>query len=115
MIGNCLCKKIKIEIEPSSNNILVCYCGMCQKWSNGGLYFLEDGFLGEDSIASGKTFLCEFASSDIAFRTFCKNCGTIVSYRNKEGKHYFNVGLFDGIDFKISHIYDENKKPSYLL
>jgi len=60
--------------------------------------------------------LCEFVSSNIASRTFCSNCGTIVSYRNKEGKHYFNAGLFDGIDFKVSHIYDEdkNKKPSWI-
>lgn len=115
MIGNCLCKKIRIEVEPSSNNIHVCYCGMCQKWSNGGLYFLEDAFSGEDSIISDKTFLSEFASSDVAFRTFCNNCGTIVSYKSKEDKHYFNVGLFDGVDFKISRIHDEDQKPSYLL
>lgn len=117
MIGSCLCKKIKIEIDPPSHNIHVCYCGMCKKWANGGLYVLEDGFTGEESITSGQTFLCEFASSDLAYRTFCSSCGTIVSYKNKKGKHYFNVGLFNGVDFKISHVYDEdkNKKPSYLL
>ena len=117
MIGSCLCKKIKIEVNLLSKNIHACFCGMCQKWSNGGLYVLEDGFFDEESIISDKTFLSEFESSDIASRTFCNNCGTVVSYRTKQGKNYFNVGMFENVDFKISKIYDENvnKKPAYLL
>ena len=112
MNGQCLCQKIKISVPTTSEKISGCYCDWCRKWSNGAFLCLQEGY-SEDAIVEGKEFLQEFMSSKEASRTFCKNCGTNISF--KYDKHYFNVGLFDDRIFKvIEQPYSEEKKPDYL-
>lgn len=70
---------------------------------------------GSNISFSGEENISIFASSDWAERGFCKQCGTHLFYKLKEGnQHMVPVGLFDedrGLVFDKQVFIDE--KPHY--
>jgi hypothetical protein len=67
LTGGCQCGAVRYRLagEPTGANI--CHCRMCQK--AGGEFVLTRGVIST------------FASSDIAERGFCAECGTPLTYR----------------------------------
>ena len=114
MNGNCLCKKIKINLNKACSSVTACYCKMCRTWADGALFSLEAAYLEDDVEVEGKDWIHEYAASEIAKRGFCKNCGTSLYYKLNSGECFFNAGLFDDSDFKLVKEYDESQKPDYL-
>jgi len=114
MIGNCLCKKIEINLSKECDCVTACYCKMCRTWTDGALFSLEQAYLENDAELKGKDWLQEYESSDIAKRGFCKNCGTTLYYKLNSGECFFNAGLFDDSDFTLVKEYDAHQKPAYL-
>jgi hypothetical protein len=109
--GSCLCGKIKIEVEFVNNNVGVCHCGMCRKWS-AGPYLAVD--CGQNVKIENDEHLGIFNSSEWAERGFCKNCGTALFYRFKQNSQYIvSSELFNEVDFKLDHQIFIDKKPSY--
>jgi len=85
---------------------------MCRKWGGGPLIAFD---CGTDVLLEGKENISIFNSSDWAERGFCKQCGTHLFYRIKEGHQYIlPVGLFDEderLKFEEQIFIDE--KPSF--
>jgi len=110
--GNCLCGATRVTAKRASNNVGACHCRMCRKWGGGPLMAFD---CGTDVSIEGEENISVFNSSDWAERGFCKQCGTHLFYRIKEGNQYvLPVGLFDDderLKFEDQIFIDE--KPSF--
>jgi hypothetical protein len=110
--GSCLCRAVRVTTHFEEVSLGACHCRVCRTWSGGPFMELECGsnvtFEGADNIAV-------YASSDWAERGFCKNCGTHIFMRSKDGASFgIPAGLFDsdeGIVFDRQVFFD--KKPAY--
>ena len=110
--GTCLCGSVSITVQSLDNSIGACHCTMCRRWGGGPFIEINCGanvsFQGEENISI-------FNSSDWAERGFCKNCGSHLFYKLKEGnQHMVPIGLFDEAEdllFDTQVFIDE--KPSY--
>jgi hypothetical protein len=110
--GKCLCGSVLITVKSLNNSIGACHCDMCRRWGGGS--FVEIN-CGENVSFKGEENISVFNSSDWGERGFCKNCGSHLFYRLKEGnQHMVPIGLFDvdeGLVFDAQVFIDE--KPSY--
>ena len=109
--GSCLCEKVKFEVTLTENAVHICHCSQCRKWSGGSALCL--GCLPEKKI-EGEEFITWYDSSEFAQRSFCKNCGTHLFFRTKDGSYNGVSANFDDLDgLEIGeHIFIDNK-PSY--
>lgn len=110
--GACLCGSVRVVAVTTSNSIGACHCTMCLKWGSGPLFAAECDsdvqFEGGDSIST-------FSSSEWAERGFCRECGTHLFYRLKQGGHYaIPIGLFEGnSQWVLSEQIFIDEKPSF--
>ena len=91
--GECLCGKVRFRVTEPTDDVAVCHCGMCRRWSGGPALVIdcEKGveFEGEDNIVT-------YRSSDWAERAFCGTCGTNLFYRIVEtGQTFLCAGALD--------------------
>ena len=92
--GGCQCGAIRFRAEALRDNPHVCYCRMCQK-ATGNLFAALVG-VRHEHLSWTRGTPAEFASSDLALRGFCDNCGTSLYYRSVGGPHVsFSIGAFD--------------------
>ena len=111
--GKCLCGLVSVSATTKHQESDACHCGMCQKWSGSAFIGVElnDGahWVGEENIAV-------YSSSEWAERGFCKQCGTHLFYRFKEGDMLtVPLGLLDnsdGLELK-KQIFIDEKSPNY--
>ena len=77
--GGCQCGAVRyrLDAEPVGSN--VCHCRMCQKAGGGPFMAFAGVKLAELVWTRGAPKV--FASSDIAKRGFCADCGTPLTYR----------------------------------
>ena len=110
--GQCICGAVSFIANNMSTHVGACHCNMCRQWGGGPFMEVE---CGSEVIFNGEENISIFNSSDWAERGFCKNCGTHLFYKLKEGNlHMVPVGLFkdDGhFVFKTQVFIDE--KPAY--
>jgi len=91
--GTCLCGQVKVKATPRSEEVGSCHCSWCRKWSAGPFMALDCGDKVE--IEAGDS-LGVFKSSEWAERAFCKNCGTLITWRLQEGGEYhLSAQLFE--------------------
>ena len=83
--GACLCGAVDLTVTVNSHDVDACHCHMCQKWGGGHLLAVE---CDEQVSIGGEENVGVYASSDWAERGFCRQCGTHLFYRLKEGGHY---------------------------
>ena len=77
--GGCQCGAVRYRLiaEPTGANI--CHCRMCQKASGSPFMAFGGVRMSEFVVTAGA--VSTFASSDIAERGFCGQCGTPLTYR----------------------------------
>jgi hypothetical protein len=111
--GYCLCKKVRISIQPEKKVFDACHCGMCRRWGGGPALTVEGG---KTIQFQGEEFISRYRSSAWAERGFCKNCGTHLFYHLKDANFYnFSLGIFDNashFQFKVQ-IYIDSKPSNY--
>jgi hypothetical protein len=93
--GGCQCGAVRFTVNGPLGDASVCYCRMCQKATGGpfGLYVrVEPDRL---TWTRGKPKL--FASSNVAHRGFCADCGTPLTWEY-EGGLDLTVAAFDKAD-----------------
>lgn len=109
--GSCLCGAVHISATLTDNAIGACHCSMCRKWGGGPLFAKE---VGSDVQFAGEENITVFNSSEWAERGFCKQCGTHLFYRLKQGGFYaLPVGLFDNNDWQFDHQVFIDEKPAF--
>ncbi|CAH1673638.1 MULTISPECIES: GFA family protein [unclassified Chelatococcus] len=75
--GGCLCGAVRFSAVPAKQEMDVCHCGMCQRWS-GGVFMAvpcaEITFADESALGV-------YPSSEWGERLFCKTCGSSLVWR----------------------------------
>ncbi|MGI9463924.1 MAG: GFA family protein [Aestuariivirgaceae bacterium] len=110
--GKCLCGAVTFTVQPANSEIGVCHCDSCRRWTSGP-------FMGIDCGSSFRSANAEnlgvYNSSEWAERGFCKQCGTTLFYRLKEGgTSYVSVGVIDGLaDITLAEEVFVDEKPDY--
>lgn len=79
LTGGCQCGAVRYRLEALPTGANVCHCRMCQK--AGGGPFMAFAGVRLDELAWTRGGLKTFASSTIAERGFCGECGTPLTYR----------------------------------
>lgn len=90
--GGCQCGAVRFRATPSAAGS-ICHCRMCQKAF--GSFFAPLVDCGEVDWTRGSPKI--FASSSVADRGFCADCGTPLSYETKFGIS-LAIGAFDDPD-----------------
>lgn len=109
--GHCLCGKVQLTAKAKSLNVGACHCDMCRQWGGGPLMVVDC----EEVSCEGGESVGVFASSDWAERGFCRECGTHLFYRLKEGGFYaVPVGLLEAVhDWQFAQQVFIDRKPGY--
>jgi hypothetical protein len=93
--GGCQCGAIRYALYVTPQNAHVCHCRMCQR-ATGGLFAALAG-APKTEFAWTKGEPAIFASSNLATRAFCRDCGTPLSfsYNLPEARFYVTMGSLD--------------------
>lgn len=93
--GGCQCGAVRYALYVSPQNAHVCHCRMCQR-ATGGLFAALAGAPKAD-FAWTKGEPGVFASSNLATRAYCRDCGTPLSftYNLPEARFYVTMGSLD--------------------
>lgn len=113
MKGSCLCTAVRVKFDLSKRVFDVCHCGMCRKWGGGPAFCVTAD---KGPVWSGEEHIQVYDSSEWAQRGFCKNCGTHLFYRLKQGG-FTNIplGLLERADDLHFHlqVYIDHKPTNY--
>ena len=110
--GQCLCGAVRFEARIGAREIGACHCPMCRRWSGG--VFLAVECEGVDFSAADS--LGVYTSSEWGERLFCKDCGSTLMWRSKDGAHHaVSVQAFaNPSDFRfVSQIFIDEKPDCY--
>jgi hypothetical protein len=90
--GSCLCGAVRVSGKTADDGVAACHCTMCRKWGGGPLLAVD---CGADFHIENEDSVSVYASSAWAERGFCRQCGTHLFYRLKQGPRYFvPAGVF---------------------
>ena len=94
LTGSCLCGGVRFEARPDKREGYYCHCRMCQMaFGNTRAAFIN---LRKDQVAWTGSAPAYYASSKIARRGFCPNCGTPLSFEFLESERMdLTIGAFD--------------------
>jgi len=94
MTGGCACGRVRYEADLDSDEAYLCHCRMCQKASgNVSIAFTN--------VKQAKVRWSQepdwYESSPIALRPFCRECGTSLGFKFREGSENMDltVASFD--------------------
>jgi hypothetical protein len=79
LAGGCQCGAVRYRLSAEPTGVNICHCRMCQK-ASGGPFMAFGGVLMTEFVVT-RGAVSTFASSDIAERGFCAQCGTPLTYR----------------------------------
>ena len=97
LTGGCQCGAVRYRLDAKPKATSICHCRMCQKASGGP--FTAFGGLRLVRLVWTRGAPKVFASSDIAERGFCAQCGTPLTYRGLGSEHIsVTLGSLDDPD-----------------
>jgi hypothetical protein len=93
--GGCQCGAVRYAFYAPLENSHACHCRMCQR-ATGGVFAVLVGSKKAD-FAWIKGEPAVFASSNLATRAYCRDCGTPLSfsYNTPEARFYVTIGSLD--------------------
>ena len=77
--GGCLCGRIRYRADGKPSNATHCHCELCRRSS--GAPFVSWATFPSADFAFTEGAPARFDSSEIAFRQFCPNCGTQLTFQ----------------------------------
>ncbi len=91
--GGCQCGAVRYAISAALEDLNVCHCRMCQK--AGGGPFLAFCNIARSALTFTRGKPALYASSTLAERGFCKDCGTPLTYQRKPDAIGITTGSLD--------------------
>ncbi|MEJ0085699.1 MAG: GFA family protein [Pseudomonadota bacterium] len=93
--GGCQCGAVRYAFFAPLENSHVCHCRMCQRATGGVFASLAGG--SPDNFAWTRGTPSFFASSNLAQRAFCAQCGTPLSFKYNlpTSRMYVTMGSLD--------------------
>ncbi len=93
MEGGCQCGRIRYSVAIADDDAYLCHCRMCQR-ATGGVSIAFKNVKKAD-VAWGRA-PDQYASSPIASRGFCRECGTPLTFAFPDSENIdLTVGSFD--------------------
>jgi hypothetical protein len=115
--GSCLCGKVRYEIRGNIDRASNCWCTMCQKQhgaASGPYANIASSAL---HILQGDDAITHYASSPGVERTFCKVCGSNLTWQADGHRERIGVtlGTFDTpYEGKVTDELYSESKPGWL-
>ena len=81
--GGCQCGAVRFHVEGALGDASICHCRMCQKAS--GNFYLPLVSVRQAKLTWTRGEPKRFHSSNYAFRGFCGDCGTPLTYEAPDG------------------------------
>ena len=93
--GGCQCGAVRYALHIAPQHTHVCHCRMCQR-ATGGLFAALAGAPRAD-FAWTRGMPAFYASSNLARRGYCADCGTPLSfaYELETARYYVTIGSLD--------------------
>ena len=93
--GGCQCGKVRYAMYVTPEKAHACHCRMCQRAVGGAFALLVGAPKAAFAWTAGEPGV--FASSSVASRAFCRDCGTPLSfsYNLPEARFYVTIGSLD--------------------
>jgi hypothetical protein len=94
MTGGCQCGRIRYAADIDGDEAYLCHCGMCRRATGG----VSAAFTNVAKAALRWTTQepDRFASSPIALRGFCRDCGTPLTFEYPDSEKLdLTIGSFD--------------------
>lgn len=112
MKAKCLCGAVEVT-APDHNEVGLCHCSMCRRWTGGPLFAVHCG----PEVTFSGAAPTRYQSSDWGERGFCATCGTHLFYHLLPSDEYIlPAGLFQDQTFHLSNeIFIDEKPPYYDL
>lgn len=94
MSGRCYCGAVKFRVGGDPVKVAHCHCENCRRHT--GCAVVTSAGYKREQIAFTADRPCEFSADGSAYRGFCKECGSTISYRKAGSQYMFlYLGLFD--------------------
>jgi hypothetical protein len=93
--GGCQCGAVRYALYVAPQNAHACHCRMCQRAVGGAFALLAGAPKADFAWTRGEPAF--FASSSLAKRAYCRDCGTPLSfaYDLPEARFYVTIGSLD--------------------
>lgn len=93
--GGCQCGAVRYAFYAPLENAHACHCRMCQRAVGGAFALLAGGK--RENMAWTKGTPAFYASSNLAKRGYCRDCGTPLSfaYDRADARFYVTIGSLD--------------------
>ncbi|RYY24767.1 MAG: GFA family protein [Sphingomonadales bacterium] len=114
MTGGCQCGRVRYRVTIENDDAYLCHCRMCQR-ATGGVSIAFKGVKKADVAWNRPPDI--HASSPIAERGFCRECGTPLTFAYPDSKTMdLTIGSFDAPErFKPTHHFGvESWHPQWL-
>ncbi len=93
LTGGCQCGNVRYALYAMPEGTSICHCRMCQKATGGAYATLVPS--APEHFAWTRGTPGTFASSNIATRDFCRDCGTPLTYVGPSGRVSVTYGSLD--------------------
>jgi hypothetical protein len=93
LTGGCQCGAVRYAIYAMPEGFSICHCRMCQKAVGGPFAAYVPNKAADFDWTRGTPGM--FASSSIATRGFCRDCGTPLSFLGPSGRMNVTLGSLD--------------------
>ena len=108
ILGGCLCGQIRYRLGAEPLRATHCHCSQCRRAS--GAPFLTWVAFPADTFAFTEGEPGVYRATNKAERTFCRDCGTPLTFRHVESAHQVDVtaGSLDNAEAvrPIDHIWN---------
>jgi len=116
--GSCFCGNITFEIKDTGGTVAACHCLDCRKAS--GAPFMVFVVVNKENyiIKNGTPTSIQYADG-IKKRTFCEDCGSAISYENKNYTKTIDINtmlLDNPEDFPVKyHVWTKRKLSGIII
>ena len=115
--GSCLCGAVRYEIQGPIDSTSNCWCTMCQKQHGSASGPYANVASSALKIVQGAQAITRYASSPGVERTFCKVCGSNLTWQDDGHRDRIGItlGTFDTpYEGKVTHDLYIESKPGWL-
>ena len=115
--GSCLCGAVRYEIRGPIDRTSNCWCKMCQKQHGAASGPYANVASSDLHWVQGLDAIARYASSPGVERTFCKVCGSTLTWQadSHSERNAVTLGTFDTpYEGKVTHDLHIESKPGWL-
>lgn len=96
VIGNCNCGAVEFEIADNPEDVYVCHCSICRRWTGANGVAVVIVPKTKFRWLKGETHISNWKKSDADWVScFCSTCGSSLPVTNDEQSYAVPAGLID--------------------